>query len=218
MKREELTRRDFSRLTGAAMGGLLTGTAIGCSGGDEKKTGEKKTAQAKDTDAAKNGSDGEGKKDDAQKKDSSATDGDQPNPLLSEPHVCRGLNTCKSKGAGGENACAGQGTCATAEHHECHTQNACKGQGGCGEKPGQNACKGKGECAVPLGEDAWKKARAKFEELMKAADKPVGAPPSPGGDASAPSEDLNSPEFPDLPESGKAPAPKKPAPPAEPAP
>src|SRR5438477_5198278 len=66
------------------------------------------------------------------------------NPLLYEPHVCRGLNTCKTKGKGGQNACAGQGQCATVKAHTCSGDNACRGQGGCGAKPGENACKGQG--------------------------------------------------------------------------
>ena len=98
--------------------------------------------------------------------------------LLKEPHVCRGLNTCKGKGATGENKCAGQGKCATATHHSCAGQNDCKGQGGCGEKPGQNACKGQGKCAVPLKEEAWKKARAAFEKQATAAGMEVGPAPS----------------------------------------
>ena len=84
------------------------------------------------------------------------------NPLLVEPHVCRGLNTCKAKGKDKKNACAGQGTCFTAEKHTCHAQNACKG---------------KGECGVPLSDGAWKKARKRFEELMKKEGKKVGPAP-----------------------------------------
>lgn len=103
---------------------------------------------------------------------------EEKNPLLSDPHVCRGINTCKAKGADKKNACAGQGTCATAKAHSCHGDNECKGQGGCGAKPGENACKGKGECAVPLSDGAWKKARKRFEELMKKEGKKFGdAPP-----------------------------------------
>src|SRR5208282_31129 len=52
--------------------------------------------------------------------------------LLQEPHVCRGLNTCKGLGKGGKNDCAGQGACATAESHTCGGDNACAGLGGCG--------------------------------------------------------------------------------------
>ena len=103
--------------------------------------------------------------------------GKEKNPLLSDPHVCRGLNTCKGKGADKKNACAGQGTCATAKKHSCHYENECRGQGGCGAKPGENACKGKGECAVPLGDGAWKKARKRFEELMKKEGKKFGDAP-----------------------------------------
>lgn len=98
--------------------------------------------------------------------------------ILSEPHVCRGLNTCKGKGKGGENACAGQGNCATAEAHGCHGHNACKGQGGCGSHPGENGCKAQGACEVPLNEKTWKKARQTFEAQMKKQKKTFGAAPA----------------------------------------
>ena len=81
-------------------------------------------------------------------------------PLLGDKHVCRGINTCKGKGADKKNKCAGMGACATAAAHTCGGQNECKGQGGCGEKPGENSCKGKGDCSVPLNAASWKKARA----------------------------------------------------------
>jgi hypothetical protein len=106
-------------------------------------------------------------------------------PLLNDPHVCRGLNTCKGKGADKKNSCAGTGQCATAAHHGCGSQNECKGQGGCGSHPGENACKEKGECSVPMHSSAWKKARARYEELMKAAGKKFGKAPSPKKSASA---------------------------------
>lgn len=100
------------------------------------------------------------------------------NPLLSDKHICRGLNTCKGKGAGGKNECAGMGACATAKAHECATLNDCRGQGGCGEKPGENECKTMGKCAVPVKkEKVWMKARARFEELMKKDGKKVGEAP-----------------------------------------
>ena len=102
--------------------------------------------------------------------------------LLEEPHVCRGLNTCKEKsGCGktkGKNECAGQGGCATAEKHDCKGQNVCKGQGGCGEHPGENTCKAKGACEVPLSDKTWKKARANFEAAMKKAGKKFGPAPA----------------------------------------
>ena len=99
--------------------------------------------------------------------------------ILSEKHVCRGINTCKSKGKGGDNDCAGKGWCATASAHSCHAKNDCKGQGGCGGHPGENSCKGKGACAVPLKDDkAWKMARSTFEAAMKKAGKTFGDAPA----------------------------------------
>jgi hypothetical protein len=97
--------------------------------------------------------------------------------LLQEPNVCRGLNTCKSKGKGGKNDCAGMGACATAKAHTCGGENDCAGLGGCGAKPGENTCKGKGDCHVPLEAKAWDKTRKNFEAAMKKADKKFGDAP-----------------------------------------
>lgn len=146
MENSNLNRRDFQRLTAAAMGGLLAGTALTNSalGADEKPP-------QKDKDK---------------------------NPMLGEPHVCRGINLCKGLGASKDNACAGQGTCATAKAHTCHAANECRGQGGCGAKPGENSCKGKGECGVPMAAKTWKKCRARFEELMEKEGKKVGPAPA----------------------------------------
>jgi len=142
----------------AALGGTLAGTAlIGC----------------------KSNSKGNG---------NGATNGGATTPtslLLADPHVCRGLNTCKSKGAcktasndcKGKNACAGQGKCASAKAHDCHTENVCKGQGGCGDLAGVNECKGKGECGVPLKDETWTKVRAKFEVAMTKSGKKAGPAP-----------------------------------------
>jgi hypothetical protein len=143
MERSELTRRDFSKLTAAALGGLIAGAGVAQAAQDKKK--EKKK-----------------------------------NPLLEDKHVCRGLNTCKGKGKGGKNDCAGMGACAVAEKHTCKGDNACRGQGGCGEHPAENECKGMGSCEVPLNDKAWTKARKRFEELMKADGKKVGAAPKKG--------------------------------------
>jgi hypothetical protein len=134
--RNDLSRREFSKLTSAALAGIAAGTWAGCS-----------TSAPKEAKAA------------------------------ADLHVCRGLNACNSQGAEGKNACAGQGTCATV-HHGCAQQNDCKHQGGCGEAPGENDCKTKGGCEVPLGGDMWAKARANFEERMKAQGKTVGAAPA----------------------------------------
>ena len=129
MQPRDLSRRDFTLLASAALGGLMAG--MGQVGAEEKEKEKKK------------------------------------NPLLSDKHVCRGLNTCKNKG-NGKNDCAGMGACATAKAHTCKGENECRGQGGCGEKPGENECKTKGGCAVPLSDKAWVKARKRFEELAKA--------------------------------------------------
>jgi hypothetical protein len=98
--------------------------------------------------------------------------------ILLDPHVCRGLNTCKGKGKGKDNSCAGTGKCATAEAHTCHGDNACKGQGGCGEHPGENSCKGHGACGVPLDDKTWKKARKTFEAQMTKKGEKFGAAPA----------------------------------------
>lgn len=97
--------------------------------------------------------------------------------LLAEPHVCRGLNTCKGKGQGEQNACAGQGACAVVKEHSCNGENDCKGMGGCGGYPGQNTCKGKGHCAVPLKKETWAIARKQLEHLMADMGKKVGEAP-----------------------------------------
>jgi hypothetical protein len=91
-----------------------------------------------------------------------------------DAHACRGLNGCKSQGKGGDNACAGQGCCATTEAHSCAGSNACKGQGGTAD----NDCKGKGSCSVPITGDNWTKARANYEASMKKAGKKLGAAPA----------------------------------------
>lgn len=96
-----------------------------------------------------------------------------------EPHLCRGLNACANQGASGNNACRGQGDCATIAHHTCGGQNDCRGQGGCGAEPALNDCKGQGHCAVPLMESAWEKVRARFERQMQEQGLSVGEAPPP---------------------------------------
>ncbi|HEV3256727.1 MAG TPA: hypothetical protein VG013_07610 [Gemmataceae bacterium] len=149
-----MNRRDVNRLALAALGGLLTGTLIGCSG---KPAGKDKAGADKGSD-------------------------DKTSLLLNDPHVCRGINTCKNKGKPGtSNDCAGQAHCATVAAHDCQGMNDCKGQAGCGEHPGENECKGKGSCAVPLSDKTWPKARKRFEELMTKAGRKFGdAPPKKG--------------------------------------
>lgn len=97
--------------------------------------------------------------------------------ILTDPHICRGLNACKGKGKGKDNDCAGMGNCATVESHSCKGDNGCKGQGGCGDHPGENTCKGQGACETPLTAKTWKKARKTFEAEMKKAKKTFGDAP-----------------------------------------
>jgi hypothetical protein len=149
MSNSFLSRRDFQRLTMAAFSGL----AAGCRP-QEPAAGPPAGVASADV----------------------AVAGDK-NPLLDEPHVCRGLNTCKGFGSDG---CAGRSQCATDSiKHECGTHNACRGQGGCGENPGENACKGQGGCSVPLMDAVWERTRKRFEALMAEQGKEVG--PAPAG-------------------------------------
>jgi hypothetical protein len=159
MSTNGLNRRDFHQLTVAALGGLAVGTLAGCpSKPSMTPAGAAAPAPSSPPPAGQ-------------------SEHAEASLLMQEKHVCRGLNMCKGHGAGKENACAGQGTCATFAQHDCSTQNDCKGQGGCGEHPGENACKGKGGCHVPLMDHAWDSARKNFEAAMKAAGKEVGAAP-----------------------------------------
>ena len=161
MNQNELNRRDFHRLTMAAFGGVLAGTAAGCSE-------EKKPAPA----VPGSGTPG------AARSQPGPAGGNEVADSNAVAHACHGLNACKTQGASGKNECAGQGTCATKSwHHSCGGENACKGQGGCGTNPTQNDCKGKGACHIPLMDGAWEKARQHFAEKMKEAGKEVGTDP-----------------------------------------
>ena len=134
----ELSRRDFAKLSLAALTGFSAGASVEAAY-DPAKRNE--------------------------------------NPLLSDPHVCRGINTCRGKGADRRNKCAGMGVCATARYHTCKMHNDCRGQGGCGEKPGENECRALGSCDVPLKPKLWNHARRRFEELMKQRRRYFGVPP-----------------------------------------
>lgn len=158
-----LNRRDFTRLSMAALGGAISGASLGC-GGSEPATPPPTDQSASDAPITS-----------ADAPSAASTDTQM---AKADVHACRGLNACKGQGAGGENACAGQGACATTAAHTCAGQNACKGLGGCGANPGANDCKGMGGCEVPMHAGAWEAAREAFEKKMVAAGKEVGpAPP-----------------------------------------
>jgi hypothetical protein len=139
-RQRPLDRRDFHKLTAAALGGLAAGATLGC--GNRNAPAPPALT-----------------------------------PVKADVHLCRGLNECKGQGKGGDNACRGQGACATAKEHACGGQNECKGLGGCGASAGENDCKGKGGCHVPLMEGAWTKLRAKKEAEWSAAKVEAGDPP-----------------------------------------
>lgn len=176
MKRIELSRREFHRLTVAAFGGVVAGTAIGCgnngndagSGRDEGTTAGDATTADLDTAADDSPRDGE----------QEPVGGERP-----EFNACLGLNQCKQSGKNaGEHDCAGQGACATAKSHDCATKNECKYLGGCDGKPAANDCRGQGGCQMPLepfGDEPWQQARTAFEKRMKEAGVTVGAAPLP---------------------------------------
>ena len=158
MQNNGLDRRDFHKLTLAAFGGMLAGTTVGCGGGaapggaTPAAPGVAKTSATELTEVEKL--------------------------IIDEPHVCRGLNSCKGLGRGKDNDCAGLGTCASMADASCGGNNACKGQGGCGELPGMNSCEGKGACHIPLMDKQWEQARAAFETAMKKSGKKIGAAPA----------------------------------------
>lgn len=159
MNSSEMDRRRFHQLAMAALGGAIAGTAAGCGNG-----GGTKPAATDGTPSA-----------------TSAAVELSPEAeviILDEPHVCRGLNSCKGLGRDKENACAGQGTCASIADATCGGNNDCKGQGGCGANPGMNECKGKGGCHIPLMEGAWETARVAFETAMKKHGKEFGTAPA----------------------------------------
>jgi hypothetical protein len=135
MQGKNLDRRDFHKLTAAAMGGLAAGAMLGC-----------------------------------RSEPAAGPGGAAPGTLTADIHLCRGLNECKGKGKGGDNACRGQGACATAKEASCGGNNECKGLGGCGETVGANECKGQGGCQVPLMEGAWAKLRERKEAEWKGKD------------------------------------------------
>jgi hypothetical protein len=107
----EINRRDFNKLTGAALSGLASGAAIGCGSGNKAPvtTGDGTLAKA-DMHLCRglNECKGQGK------------DG---------KNECRGQGSCataKEHSCAGQNECKGLGGCG-----EAVGKNDCKSQGGC---------------------------------------------------------------------------------------
>jgi hypothetical protein len=188
MRPEEVSRRDFHKLSTAALCGLIAGTAFGCAdqSSPPAKTSSNTTPPpttpppttpppttppptAPPTAPA------------ASTKTEAKTDGKSAVAVTTVGlHACRGLNECKGLGKSKKNDCAGKGDCYTVTH-SCSGQNDCKFQGGCGGDNGLNDCKGKGGCGhFPIADnDVWKKARVAFESREKAAGKKFGPAPAP---------------------------------------
>ena len=164
---EEIQRREFNQLAMAALTGVVTGTMVGCGGGEV--TPGTNASDSNENDSSNDAND--------------SNEGDEKaqvtqNDWMGEKHVCRGLNKCKGLGKDGKNDCAGQGTCHTFAEHSCAGNNDCRFQGGCGADPAQNSCKGEGKCHIPLMDKAWESARKSFEKAMETAGKEFGdAPP-----------------------------------------
>ncbi len=164
MSSNDLNRRDFHRLSMAAMGGVMAGSLAGC----ENKPLPQPAAPPSAPTAATPGA----------TPPAVAATGEVSAP---EWHLCRGLNECKGQGGGeskGKNNCAGLGECATVKEHGCGGENECKGQGGCGANAADNECKGKGGCHIPLMDEPWEKVRKRLADKMKTAGQKLGdAPP-----------------------------------------
>ncbi len=159
------SRREFAKLAAAAVAGLIAGLLLRRGGGQRPQEG--KPERSNPAPAGGEASMPAG------------PPGTEMNLLVhGEPHVCRGLNTCKALGKDHKNACAGQGACATAEAHACNGLNSCKGQGGCDGTAGINQCRGKGACAVPLKDEVWRLARSRLEQLAKTKQIKFGAAPA----------------------------------------
>jgi hypothetical protein len=173
MAPQAVSRRDFHKLSSAALCGLIAGTAFGC--------GEKAAAPpAKTTAGMTTAPTTPPSAPAAAAKTDAKTDGKAAVAVTTVAlHACRGLNECKNLGKSKKNDCAGKGDCYTVTH-SCSGQNDCKYQGGCGGENGTNDCKGKGGCGhFPISDAAWKKARVAFESREKAAGKKFGPAPAP---------------------------------------
>jgi hypothetical protein len=169
MERQEVSRRDFHKLSSAALCGLIAGTAFGCA--DQAASPPAKTTSNAATPPAVPATTPAA---------SGKSDGKAAVVTTVALHACRGLNECKNLGKNKKNDCAGKGDCYTATAHDCSGQNDCKYQGGCGTNQGVNDCKGKGGCGhYPINQDAWKKARAAFESREMAAGKKFEPAPAP---------------------------------------
>jgi hypothetical protein len=140
MKRNDLDRRTFNKLTAAALGGMMTGAVAGCDfdvAENADATGD--TAEkhlCKGLNECK-GQGAEGKND------------------------CRGMGACATyehHACGGKNACKGQGGCGQEVG-----ANECKGEGGCEVPLMDSPLEGSAwETMRKRMEEKWNKAELEF--------------------------------------------------------
>jgi hypothetical protein len=107
-KFDDLSRRDFSKLTLAAFGGAVAGAMLGDRAlrADDKKAPAAAGSLLQDTHICCGLNTCKGKGKDA--KNSCAGKGTC---AIAEAHSCQGENACAGQGPTGENACKGQGKC-----------------------------------------------------------------------------------------------------------
>jgi len=109
VNRKNLDRRDFSRLTAAALGGAVAGASLGlpavAAEKDDKKKKKKEAHVCRGLNECK--SQGATGKNACRGQGACAT---------AKHHVCAGMNACKGQGGcgatAGKNACKGKGKCA----------------------------------------------------------------------------------------------------------
>ena len=108
-------RRRFQQLVGAAFGGLVVGSTVGCAGDKQNASGSAVAAVEKHACRGLNLCKGQG----ADGKNACAGQGSCTNVAH---HTCGGQNECKNLGgcgtAAGGNECKGQGGCAVPLTHE----------------------------------------------------------------------------------------------------
>ena len=102
MKKDDVSRRDFGKLTLAAFGGVLAGSMLG---GKRLFADDKAAAKEAHSCCGLNSCKGNGAGGD---NDCSGTG----KCATAEAHGCAGSNACKNQGGDGVNDCKGKGSCA----------------------------------------------------------------------------------------------------------
>lgn len=113
MKKDDVSRRDFGKLTLAAFGGVLAGSVLGGRMLSAEQHAEKKEAHGCcGLNHSCKGQGADGKNECAGMGSCSTT----------EAHSCQGHNACKNQGGEGVNDCKGKGSCAVPIKGEAWTK------------------------------------------------------------------------------------------------